>query len=439
MTVAKVGIPALRTGQKPLDDFGANVKEWIERCSGARGPADDILVTFGDLKTISQRTATGAKRQVVPGDIVVDVGSGLTGSISIDSLAASLLGNQQFKTALAATAPTPTKTTISEEPARVEQELRRMINDMDGRLSAAERSAASAAEAARNALSQVGSASEQVVFKVGANGTMAGTGSTSTGSGAGAGTHRILIEAAKFAMVTSSDVLGTGPGEIDPLAPSFTRVPFGIDGDGVAVVCNIKTGGKALFEGVASLGLGTFAVVANSAGAAQHGMYGLGTSGSGFYGETTNGTGVTGHAYGTGTGVHAISVSGVALKVAGTMTMTSTTLVSNLNADMVDGLHAGNSSGQVPVSNGTVSSNLNADMVDGLHAASFSLTSHNHTGVYSPVGHDHSGVYSPVGHDHSGTYAALSHGHGLGDISAGSRSGNIFIYGVWEPCVFEFT
>ena len=41
------------------------------------------------------------------------------------------------------------------------------------------------------------------------------------------------------------------------------------------------------------------------------------------------------------------------------------------NADKVDGYHAGNSSGRVPVSNGTVCSNLNADLLDGLHASSF--------------------------------------------------------------------
>ena len=44
----------------------------------------------------------------------------------------------------------------------------------------------------------------------------------------------------------------------------------------------------------------------------------------------------------------------------------SATQVPNLNADMVDGKHAGNGSGAVPISNGTVNTNLNADMVDGM-------------------------------------------------------------------------
>jgi len=44
----------------------------------------------------------------------------------------------------------------------------------------------------------------------------------------------------------------------------------------------------------------------------------------------------------------------------------SATKVPNLNVDKVDGRHAGNFSGGVPVSNGTVNTNLNADMVDGM-------------------------------------------------------------------------
>lgn len=45
------------------------------------------------------------------------------------------------------------------------------------------------------------------------------------------------------------------------------------------------------------------------------------------------------------------------------------------NSDKVDGYHAGNSAGQVPVSNGTLNSNLNADLLDGFHASSFTTAS----------------------------------------------------------------
>lgn len=40
----------------------------------------------------------------------------------------------------------------------------------------------------------------------------------------------------------------------------------------------------------------------------------------------------------------------------------------DINVDRVDGLDAGNASGNVAVNNGTVNTNLNADMVDGYHA-----------------------------------------------------------------------
>jgi hypothetical protein len=43
----------------------------------------------------------------------------------------------------------------------------------------------------------------------------------------------------------------------------------------------------------------------------------------------------------------------------------SDTTVQALNSDTVDNYHAGNSSGQVPISNGTVNTNLNADLLDG--------------------------------------------------------------------------
>jgi len=42
-----------------------------------------------------------------------------------------------------------------------------------------------------------------------------------------------------------------------------------------------------------------------------------------------------------------------------------------LDADLLDGYHAGNASGNVPLSNGTLNTNLNADLLDGQHASAF--------------------------------------------------------------------
>lgn len=60
-------------------------------------------------------------------------------------------------------------------------------------------------------------------------------------------------------------------------------------------------------------------------------------------------------------------------KASGTapMVISSTTRVDNLNADLLDGLHAGNANGNIAVSNGTVNTNLNADLLDGAHSSAF--------------------------------------------------------------------
>jgi hypothetical protein len=48
-------------------------------------------------------------------------------------------------------------------------------------------------------------------------------------------------------------------------------------------------------------------------------------------------------------------------------TVNNTAMVANLNADQLDGQHAGNAAGNVPLNNGTLNTNLNADQLDGQH------------------------------------------------------------------------
>ena len=60
--------------------------------------------------------------------------------------------------------------------------------------------------------------------------------------------------------------------------------------------------------------------------------------------------------------------TGTAFYTAGDCYMTSSgTITPRGNADMLDGYHATNATGGIPVSNGTVNTNLNADMTDGFH------------------------------------------------------------------------
>jgi len=68
------------------------------------------------------------------------------------------------------------------------------------------------------------------------------------------------------------------------------------------------------------------------------------------------------------------------------LVVNSGTLVTNLNADMTDGFHAGNANGNIPVSNGSVNTNLNADLLDGYHANSFALSAHFHSSLTNGQG-----------------------------------------------------
>jgi hypothetical protein len=75
----------------------------------------------------------------------------------------------------------------------------------------------------------------------------------------------------------------------------------------------------------------------------------------------------------TGIGFNADMVDGYhAGNASGQVAVSNGTLCTNLNADKVDGYHAGNSSGQVALSNGTLCASLNADQVDGYNAGNAS-------------------------------------------------------------------
>lgn len=70
-----------------------------------------------------------------------------------------------------------------------------------------------------------------------------------------------------------------------------------------------------------------------------------------------------------------------------------------IDADKVDGFHAGNEENKVPVSNGSVNQNLNADLIDGHHAGNEAntvlildndgLVPENNLKPYSPKEHTH--------------------------------------------------
>jgi len=92
------------------------------------------------------------------------------------------------------------------------------------------------------------------------------------------------------------------------------------------------------------------------------------------------GIGTTGPAYRLDV-AGAIRLAGQLISTAGgvpPLVVASSTLVNNLNADLLDGNHAGNSAGQIPISNNTLCTGLNSDLLDGNHAAAFATAGHSH-------------------------------------------------------------
>lgn len=108
---------------------------------------------------------------------------------------------------------------------------------------------------------------------------------------------------------------------------------------------NIDISGRGVFAGSYTTGGWTAAVHANLGAASGIGVVARGgASGSGINGfaSSTSTAGVVGSSQYSGAyGVNAVNTGGgYGLRVEGNMMITSTTMVSNLNADMVDGLHA---------------------------------------------------------------------------------------------------
>lgn len=114
-----------------------------------------------------------------------------------------------------------------------------------------------------------------------------------------------------------------------------------------------------------------------------------------------------------------------------TKTVTIAVNTSGLNADLVDGYHAGNASNQVAVSNGTVCTSLNADLLDGYHASSFAPATHSHPNYLDTSGGTLTGDLT-IGSGRSlylraGTGAATDPGDIIFLDSSGNEMGRIWI------------
>lgn len=146
--------------------------------------------------------------------------------------------------------------------------------------------------------------------------------------------------AANLGTVTAGDITGTADINITGTAKFGGTTPSG--GVNYAVVCNESRGTPGGILGNA--GPGGFGVRGDAGGQAS--------SSIGVSGSNTTGDGVRGTAT-SGVGVRAVASTGTALLVDGQMQITSSSLVTNLNADMVDSKQASSFCQIVPTNSGT--------------------------------------------------------------------------------------
>jgi hypothetical protein len=91
--------------------------------------------------------------------------------------------------------------------------------------------------------------------------------------------------------------------------------------------------------------------------------------------------------------------------------------LTNINADKLDGQHASNASGSIPINNGTLNSNLNADKLDGYHVTDILLA------VY-PIGAIYiSTVSTSPATLFGGTWSAIGAGTFLNAAGSGYTAG----------------
>ena len=109
------GLPVLKTSDAALNRWAQAVAEHLEVRNGARGNAAEKTVVQRDLTDLNTAMAylKEPKRTAEAGDTIIDLGGGMTASISTEKLVAALLESAKFKSAIATTGTTGTATSTT--------------------------------------------------------------------------------------------------------------------------------------------------------------------------------------------------------------------------------------------------------------------------------------------------------------------------------------
>lgn len=97
--VRKPGLPVLKTADPQINAWAAKLKEIVDVQSGAAGNKWEKLVTVRDIKDVGMMAAVlqAQPKDIKPGDIVLNLGGGLSATISVDSFAKSILDHPLYK------------------------------------------------------------------------------------------------------------------------------------------------------------------------------------------------------------------------------------------------------------------------------------------------------------------------------------------------------
>jgi hypothetical protein len=178
----------------------------------------------------------------------------------------------------------------------------------------------------------------------------------------------------------------------------------------------------------------TYGVYGTSAGTSSYGVYGNNTNGSGVYGNGSgaNGTGINGH--GSSTGVAGTGATGVYGASNSTGGKAIWGVASGGAGNDYAGYFAGNVqiNGSLGLTSNALVTNLNADLLDGSHAASFASSGHNHWGqTWTGLGTGLTLSGGDTGISGSGaTYGIYGTSTGINSYGVyGINSSNIGVYG----------
>ena len=307
------GLPALQSDNAALNRWASAVAEHVELSAGARGNPLERSITKREFDAITGAVQylSSEKREVRPGDTVIDLGGGLTATIAIDRFAESIKATQLYKDLMRSlddpnrfnTLPelvrTALLTSLSEQAAklgadisRVETKLQNSVRSLamvvEQVTAAVEGSTAGVREltfaSANNNQAQAGKftqieaglgatfangtaikakleqsltvtadrvngANATYMMKVKAGDSQAAFGISANAPINGQPNSTFLIAADQFALIDPSTYQAGVINTIDT-----TRIPFGVDGNGVYINSNvyikggvkIDAGGKTL-------------------------------------------------------------------------------------------------------------------------------------------------------------------------------------------------